>query len=239
MQEPKVSVIIPSYNRFNYLMNAIKSVIDQDYDNLEVIVINDASEEKEYYSETFPKEVKIIHLEQNQKKIHGFGPGSIRNFGTDIASGKYLAFLDDDDIWLKDKLKIQIDLLEKSKYKMSSTDGFFGNGVYNNKLKYKKYLQQNYKKDLKKIYKNTEYLKNRTFPEIWNFDFINVHNCFITSSVVVDRKLFDKAGKFKNLPRNADYDCWLSLLKFTNSIFVNKTLFYYDGDHGEGRNYFK
>ena len=54
-----------------------------------------------------------------------------------------------------------------------------------------------------------------------------------------DRKLFNKAGKFKNLPRNADYDCWLSLLKFTNSIFVNKTLFYYDGNHGEGRNYFK
>ena len=61
----------------------------------------------------------------------------------------------------------------------------------------------------------------------------------ILTSFNFARKLFDKAGKFKNLPRNADYDCWLSLLKFTNSIFVNKTLFYYDGDHGEGRNYFK
>ena len=78
--EPKVSAIIPSYNRLKYLINAVDSVLNQDYKNLEIIIINDGSDEDEYYNHKFPK-CKIVHLKQNQKKIHGFGPGAIRNFG--------------------------------------------------------------------------------------------------------------------------------------------------------------
>ena len=63
--EPKVSVIIPSYNRFNYLLNAVQSVIEQDY-KTELIIINDGSYEESYYNYQFPNNVKLIHLE-NQK----------------------------------------------------------------------------------------------------------------------------------------------------------------------------
>jgi len=238
MIEPLVSVIIPSFNRFKYLLNAIESVDSQEYTNLEIIVINDGSTESEYYEYNFKKNVQIIHLKQNQKKIHGFGPGAIRNFGTKKAKGKYLAFLDDDDIWLKDKLNIQISEMEKLNYKLSSTEGYFGYGIYNKKTEYKLYNQEHYFKDLKYKYRKTQFIKNE-LPNIWTYEFTKIHNCFITSSVVVEKLLFEKLGGFRNLPRWADYDCWLGLQQHTDSLYINKPLFYYDSHHGDGQNYIK
>tara|TARA_B100000886_G_scaffold100574_1_gene66807 strand:+ start:432 stop:1157 length:726 start_codon:yes stop_codon:yes gene_type:complete len=237
--QPKVSAIIPSYNRFKYLKNAVDSVLNQNYKNLEIIIINDGSDEEEYYNHKFPKSVKIVHLKQNQKKIHGFGPGAIRNFGTDQASGDYLAFLDDDDIWLPDKLSIQIETMYEKKYKMSCTEGFIGEGVYVQNKNYKQYNSQYYLKKIKRKYKNTKYLRFNKYPENFTYDFLKIHNCIITSSVVVEKKLFDNMGKFRNLPLSADYDCWLGLLQLTNCIYIDIPLFYYDFLHAEGRNYFK
>ena len=158
IDKPKVSVIIPSYNRFDYLINAINSVKNQTYKNLEIIVINDGSEQKEYYDYNFDDKIKIVHLKENQKKIHGFGPGSIRNFGVSEASGDYLAFLDDDDIWLKNKIELQIKQMQDNKVKMSSTEGFFGYGTYNQNNKYPLYNKEHYFKDLKYIYRKTKYI---------------------------------------------------------------------------------
>ena len=239
IDKPKVSVIIPSYNRFNYLLNAINSVKNQSYKNLEIIVINDGSEQKEYYDYNFDDNIKIVHLKENQKKIHGFGPGSIRNFGVSEASGDYLAFLDDDDIWLKNKIELQIKQMQDNKVKMSSTEGFFGFGTYNKNNKYPLYNKEHYFKDLKYIYRKTKYITKGKLPNIWNYDFINIHNCFITSSVIVDKEIFDTMGGFRNLPLWADYDCWLGLLRFTDSIYLDEPLFYYDAGHGDGRNYKK
>ena len=113
MQFPELSVVIPSYNRFKYLLNAIESINLQCYDNLEIIVVNDGSDDPEYQTHKFQSNVKVIHLEQNQKEIHGFGPGSIRNFGINEAQGEYIAFLDDDDVWLPNKLNIQLERMLK------------------------------------------------------------------------------------------------------------------------------
>jgi glycosyltransferase involved in cell wall biosynthesis len=238
MTIPLVSVIIPSFNRFKFLLNAIESVQNQNFNSIEIIVINDGSTDSNYLSYEFDSNVKLIHLEKNQKEINGFGPGAIRNFGTNKATGKYLAFLDDDDIWLDNKLNIQISTMQEGNYKLSSTEGLFGFGPYNPDEKYKLYHQEHYWKDLKFIYKKTKYLK-QGLPKIWDYEFINIHNCFITSSVVVEKKLFDTLGGFRGLPLWADYDCWLGLLKMTNSIFINKPLVYYDGGHADGRNYKK
>tara|TARA_B100001057_G_C22667843_1_gene878599 strand:- start:312 stop:1034 length:723 start_codon:yes stop_codon:yes gene_type:complete len=236
---PKVSVIIPSYNRFNFLLDAIESVRIQNYPSFEIIVINDGSTQKEYYEYNFSDDVIVINLEQNQKEIHGFGPGSIRNFGTKEASGDYLAFLDDDDIWLENKLNKQLGEMLKKDYLLSSTEGYYGEGRYNPEKKYPLYNQEKYIDDYKYLYKKTNFIKKNTLPIVWNSEFTNVWNCFITSSVVVERNLFNKLGGFRNLPLWADYDCWKGLQQLTDSIYINEPLFYFDGLHGHGRNYEK
>ena len=236
---PKVSVIIPSYNRFEFLLEAIESVRIQKYPNFEIIVINDGSTQNEYYKYSFPEFVKIINLQQNQKELHGFGPGSIRNFGTNEATGDYLAFLDDDDIWLENKLNKQISEMLKNDFLLSSTEGYYGEGRFNPKKKYLLYNQEKYMDDYKYLYRKTNFIKKNSLPNIWNSEFTNIWNCFVTSSVIVEKNLFNKLGGFRNLPLWADYDCWKGLQQLTDSIYINEPLFYFDGLHGDGRNYEK
>tara|TARA_B110000444_G_C18851620_1_gene606232 strand:+ start:10038 stop:10751 length:714 start_codon:yes stop_codon:yes gene_type:complete len=237
VQNDLVSVIIPSYNRFKYLSNAIESVLSQTYQKIEIIVVNDGSTEEEYYKNNFIDKVTFINLEINQTKLNGFGPGSIRNFGCQVAKGKYLAFLDDDDIWLPKKIELQLNHMHNLQCKMSSTDGFFGMGVYEKNKKYEIYNKEKFIKTLRKKYKKTSYLKGGIFPEIWDLEFLKIHNCMITSSIVVEKELFDLVGGFRGIPGPEDYDCWLGLLHHTSSAYVDAPLFYYDGNHGKGKNY--
>ena len=230
-----VSVIIPSYNRFNYLKNAVSSVLNQTYQNFEIIIVNDGSDEKAYYEASFDERIKVIHLKTNQKEINGFGPGAIRNFGINEAEGKYIAFLDDDDIWLPKKLELQVNALEESTYKMSSTEGYIGKGVYNEEIDYQKYNSEYFFKILKKVYKKSNYIQRGSFPQIWELAFLKIHNCMITSSVMVEKELLNTLGGFRGVPRFADYDCWLGLLQHTNSVYINIPLFYYDSGHGDGQ----
>ena len=65
MSEPLVSVIIPTFNRFKYLLNAIESVKAQSYKNYEIIVVNDESTQSEYYDKKFPENVNLIHIREN------------------------------------------------------------------------------------------------------------------------------------------------------------------------------
>jgi len=236
---PKVSVVIPSYNRYDFLINSINSVENQTYKNIEIIVINDGSDQEEYYTKNFQKNIKVVNLEKNQKSLHGFGPGAIRNFGTNEASGEYLAFLDDDDIWLPNKLSTQINNMIESNFKFSCTEAYIGNGVYDKSKIYKLYNSEHYLKKIKKKYRKTKYFKFNSYPKIFTYDFINIHNCIITSSVVVEKTLFNNVGKFRNLPSNADYDCWQSLLKFEDCLYINEPLVYYDLLHANGREYSK
>lgn len=236
---PLVSIIIPSFNRYEYLLNAIESVENQSYKNFEIIIVNDGSTDPNYQSLEKYKNVKLINLNINQKRLNGFGPGSIRNFGTKVAEGDLIAFLDDDDIWFETKLEKQIFNMNNSKVGMSSTEGYYGEGVYNSDKIYELYLGEKYINDLFFVYKKTQFLKKKTFPMIWDLEFISIHNCFVTSSVVIDKKIYDILGGFRGLPLWSDYDCWLGMLQLTNSIFINEPLFYYDGKHGEGRNYSK
>ena len=79
------------------------------------IIVNDGSSDDRYYNFKFDNKTKVKFRDKS-KKLHGYGPGSIRNFGTDISDGHFLAFLDDDDIWLPDKLKIQVEAMLSAKY---------------------------------------------------------------------------------------------------------------------------
>ncbi|WP_027308882.1 glycosyltransferase family 2 protein [Caloramator sp. ALD01] len=110
MEKPLVSVIIPFYSGIDWLREALNSVQKQTYKNIEVLVINDGSKENiSCINKIYDLNIKIINKENG-------GPASARNLGIEKASGKYIAFLDSDDLWLPDKLSVQIREMESKKY---------------------------------------------------------------------------------------------------------------------------
>jgi len=237
----KVSVIIPTYNRFKYLLNTIKSVKEQTYSNIEIIVVNDKSTQKEYYDYDWEtNNIKIIHLEKNSKQIFGYAcAGFVRNKGIEKSLGKYIAFCDDDDIWFPNKIELQLKAMKETNCKMSSSDGLGGKGIFDPKKSYKKYNAEIHYKTLQNIYnRKGSNLLNNGFPIIWTLDFLKIHNCMICSSVVIEKTILDKINNFKNMkPPGEDYDCWLRALQHTDSVYVKDICFYYDGGHGDGQNY--
>lgn len=107
---PKVSVIIPTHNRSNLLIEAIKSVINQSYQDYEILVIDDAStDDTEEVIKSINNE-KIIYI----KNESSMGGSQTRNIGIKRSSGEYIAFLDDDDIWLENKLEKQIKIIKEN-----------------------------------------------------------------------------------------------------------------------------
>lgn len=234
-----VSVIIPTYDRFRYLLNTIESVKKQTHTNIEIVVINDASQQKEYYEHDWG-DVIIVHLPINSKKKFGFGsPAHVRNKGLERAKGKYVAFCDDDDIWFPKKLELQIEAMKSTSCKMSSTDGLLGRGVFDKNQKYRKYNAEIHLNQLKNKYKKKgSDLLDNGFPKIWTHAFLRIHNCMICSSVILEKSVLDKMEGFTKMkPPGEDYDCWLRALKLTDSVYLESVCFYYDACHGEGRKY--
>lgn len=235
-----VSVIIPSFNRFVFLLNALESVKNQTYTNIEIIVINDNSDDENYYSYNWKdNNVKIIHLEKNSKKIFGYGcVGYVRNIGLKQSNGKWIAFCDDDDIWFPEKIEIQIKAMKENNCKMSSTDALWGKGIYDSNKTYKKFNKEKFFKTLQNIYlKNNSNLLLNGFPKIWNNDFIKIHNCIICSSVIIDKEILNKINGMTHKRRGQDYQCWKKAIKYTDSIYIDKPLIYYDDKHGNGKNH--
>jgi len=104
----KFSVIIPAYNSEHTIARAIDSVLAQSYTNYEIIVVDDASTDKtvEILESNYSAFIKVI-----QKVVNG-GGSVARNSGMDVATGDYIAFLDADDAWHKDKLMLVKTILE-------------------------------------------------------------------------------------------------------------------------------
>lgn len=106
---PKVSVIIPTYNRVDFVQEAIESVFSQSYRDFEIIVVDDGSTDDTHnILATFIAEGLIQYIYQDNA-----GGGNARNTGIQAAQGKYIALLDSDDLFLPKKLAKQIALLEK------------------------------------------------------------------------------------------------------------------------------
>src|SRR3989338_149331 len=103
----KVSVIIPTYNRPQYLLLAIESVLKQTFQDFEIIVTGDgAPDSTRVMVEKYKDKVRFVNQEH-------MGISAARNNGIRYATGEWIAFLDDDDIWLPEKLKRQIDAIER------------------------------------------------------------------------------------------------------------------------------
>ena len=105
--KPLVSVIIPTYNRKKTISRAIQSVLNQTYENIELIIVDDGSTDgtKELVLEKYGD--AVVYVENQRKK----GPSGARNYGVQIANGEYIAFQDSDDEWEEKKLEKQMEIL--------------------------------------------------------------------------------------------------------------------------------
>jgi glycosyltransferase involved in cell wall biosynthesis len=244
----KVSVIIPTYNRFNYLLNTINSVKSQTHKNIEIIVVNDGSTQPEYYSHNW-EGIVIIHLETNTKQLFGYSSvGYVINKGLEVFTGDYFSTCDDDDMWFPNKLELQLNAMKKTNCMMSCTDGLIGQGVYNPNLTYKKYNAEHYYDVLQNIYRNKgSSLLENGFPDVWDLEFLKIHNCIIACSVLIHKDIICKIGKQLEIKMGGaqignqtfyiDYEYWLSALSYTDCVYVKDICVYYDDGHGNGNLY--
>jgi len=183
--ESKISIIIPTYNQAEYLQEAVDSVLNQTYKNIEIIIIDDGSTDNTLKVVNSFNDNKIIFIQQRNK-----GASSARNTGIKEANGEYIAFLDSDDLWLKDKLRKQIDFMRENQ-----KVGLLGTGCFQvidtNKMIYKKIFPH----------------KN----EILQKDLIK-YNPFIQSSVMVRKNVFNDIGLYdEKFKESEDYDLWLRI----------------------------
>lgn len=108
----KISVIIPIHNSSKYILECINSVINQTYKNLEIIVVDDKSEDNsiDIIKGIKDNRIKIIKLKNN------VGVAKARNKGIDEATGKYICFLDSDDYWYPEKIDYQLKFMKENDY---------------------------------------------------------------------------------------------------------------------------
>ncbi len=109
-RSPLVSVILPTYNRQKFIEEAIQSLLDQTYENFEVIIVDDGSEDKTEEVVRSFDDKRIIYIYQDNK-----GRSSARNLALSHAKGDYITFLDSDDLYYKEKIEKQVYFLEKNK----------------------------------------------------------------------------------------------------------------------------
>ncbi len=188
-----VSVIIPYYKKRHLIRETIVSVIKQSYNYLEIIIIYDDTNlnDLEYLQEIskLDNRIKIIN---NNKRL---GAGPSRNKGIEQSNGKYVAFIDADDTWVKDKLKDQISFMKKNDYQISHTSYF----IVDEK---KKIIGQRKARDLLSI---NEILKS----------------CDIgLSTVIIEKKVIVKTNtKFPQLVTKEDFVFWLTLMKKNHKFY--------------------
>ena len=202
---PKVSVIIPTQNRAEFLRAAIQSVLKQTFQDFEIIVVDDASEDHtSAVMQAFGDDSRIQYIRHEVKK----GQGITRNDGIGRALGEYIALLDDDDEWLPEKLGKQVRLLDNSPLKV----GLVYTGLYRIDASSRRLLY-------------TFYPDNRGDV----FEALCRTNCIGTcSSVLIRRVCLDKIGLFdEKLASKADYDLWLRIAKEFHVEYIREPLVFY------------
>ena len=112
MRDILISIIIPYYRKKKYIKKTLVSVLNQTYKNIEIIIIyDDQSKDDLRYLKTIIADNSKIKIIDNKENI---GPGFSRNKGIRISRGEYIAFIDSDDIWKKNKLKYQLKQMLKT-----------------------------------------------------------------------------------------------------------------------------
>lgn len=186
----KVSIIMPAYNCEKYISEAIMSVQQQTYSDWELIIIDDCSIDSTLkIIKNFAVTDNRIKVEKNDKNA---GAAISRNNAIKIATGRYVAFLDSDDIWNKNKLKKQIAFMEKNGYLFSCTS-------YN------------------KIDENSEDLGITINALTVNYEGL-LYRCPGNSTVIYN---CEKLGKFfiPSIKKRNDYIMWLKVIKNAGTLY--------------------
>jgi len=182
-----VDVILPNFNKGEYLEEAIDSVLSQTYKNWKLYIIDDHSSDNSY---------KVLQKFENQENIFvkklykNMGPSFCRNLGLRISNSQFIAFLDSDDFWTKNKLELQINFMKKNKYEFTFTD-------------YTPFLQ---KKNEKNFIKSTNISPSLDFKKFTQNSSIN------TSTMMITRTIVDNL-KFKKIQKLEDYLFKCQILK--------------------------
>ncbi|KJR41985.1 glycosyl transferase family protein [Candidatus Magnetoovum chiemensis] len=188
----KVSIIIPTYNRADYVKEAVDSVLCQSYANKEVIVVDDGSTDNTKEAlRAYIENGSIIYYYQDNS-----GPSAARNNGIKRSSGELIAFLDSDDIWESDKIAIQAEMFASNlspDMVFSDYSTFDNNGIRDfnrNSAKFK----DNELITFKKLYSGINFI----YP----------------STVMIKRSVLDECSLFDETLRNPiveDYELWLRI----------------------------
>ena len=192
----KVSIIIPYYQKKIFFLKTLKSALNQTYKNFEIIIVyDDPSRTDLEYIKRISKFNKKITLLINNKNL---GAGYSRNKGIKYSKGKFIAFLDADDLWDKKKLSIQINFMRNKKINFSHTS-------------YKIVDEKNNLLGRQIVKKYTSYS-----------DLLK--SCDIGLSTVVVKKDIIKENIFPNLKTKEDYVLWLKLVKINKVYGFKKVL---------------
>jgi len=184
MNNPLISVIIPTYNRAWALEAAVDSVLAQDYPEVELIVVDDGStDETPALLARYGEALRVLTLENG-------GVSRARNHGIAASAGEFIAFLDSDDCWLPEKLSEQAAFFEANPEALicQTEEIWIRNGKRVNPCKHHKKLS----------------------GEIFE---ASLHLCLVSpSAVMMKRALFEEIGLFdESLPACEDYDLWLRI----------------------------
>ena len=190
-----ISIIMPYYRKIDTVNRSIKSVVNQTYKKFELIIVYDDNDLEEYYKiKNFVKNNKKIKLIKNKKNI---GAGKSRNIGIKNCNGNIITFIDSDDTWHPQKLRKQLNFLDKNNYNFI----FCG---YNKILK-------------KKSIKVTTKSKYLDYKDL-------LKSCEIGLSTVMIRKKIINNELFTNLKTQEDLAAWLKITKKHKAFFLDEIL---------------
>jgi glycosyltransferase involved in cell wall biosynthesis len=204
----KVSVVIPTYKRFDYLERLLTSLTTQTYKDFEVIVVDDHSPDQESYRRVIESfEDKFISLTYLTNEKNSGAPHS-RNRGIKLAKGHFIALVDDDDEWFSTKLEKQIECFDKG----GSDLGL----VYT--------WAEVVNEDKEKIGVNNEVVSGDGRSNIANRCFICSPSVMLTKNALVSSGLFDES-----FPSCQDWDMWTRVLfnGFTCDVVKEPLVYYY------------
>ncbi len=199
-EHPLVSVIVPTVNRPEFLVRAIKSILNQTYRAFEVIVINDGGEDVGEMLSTIDVGGRIVYLRLPKSYERSYA----RNMGIRAAKGKYIAYLDDDDQYLPDHLETLVTFLENSEYQVAYTDAF--RVVHEHQ--HGRYVET-----------------HRDVPYSYEFSRENLlrENYIPILSIMHSRSCLDRAGLFdESLNTHEDWDLWIRMSELTPFCHIKK-----------------